>query len=99
MIGYRFLPAAEEEMSEAAAFYEAASVSLGDDFLEDVQLTINTLRAHPEIGVRIDPNLRRALLRRFPFSVIYSVEVDGILVVSIAHHRQRPGYWKTRIQR
>jgi hypothetical protein len=38
MIGYSFLRAAEEEMSEAAVFYEAASVRLGGDFLEDVQL-------------------------------------------------------------
>jgi hypothetical protein len=37
MIGYRFLPPAEEEMSEAAVFYEAASASLGSDFLEDIQ--------------------------------------------------------------
>jgi hypothetical protein len=99
MIGYRFLAPAEDEMSEAAVFYEAASGSLGGDFLEDVQLTINTLRAHPEIGVCVDANLRQALLRRFPFSVIYSVEVDAILVVSIAHHRQRPGYWKSRVER
>ena len=99
MIGYRFLPPAEEEMSEAAVFYEAASVSLGRDFLEDVQQTVNTLRAHPEIGFRVEADLRRALLRRFPFSVIYAVEVDAILVVSIAHHRQRPGYWKSRIDR
>ena len=69
MIGYRFLPAAEEEMSEAAVFYSAASVSLGIDFLEDVQLVINRLPAHPELGGRLDVNLRRALLQRFPFSL------------------------------
>ena len=37
MIGYRFLSPAEDEMSEAAVFYEAASVGLGTDFLDDVQ--------------------------------------------------------------
>ncbi len=99
MIGYRFLPEAEEEMSEAAVFYEAASVSLGTDFLEDVQEVVNTLRSHPELGARVDINLRRALLHRFPFSLIYSVEVDAILIVSIAHHRKRPGYWESRIER
>ena len=41
MIGYRFLSEAEEEMSEAAVFYEAASVSLGSDFLEDVQQVVD----------------------------------------------------------
>ena len=36
MIGYRFLSAAEEEMSEAAEFYETATVGLGRDYLEDI---------------------------------------------------------------
>ena len=97
MIGYRFLSAAEEEMSEAAEFYEAAYVGLGRDYLEDVQQVIDTLRTHPEIGTPVGGELRRMLLRRFPFSLIYSVEVDAILIVSVAHHRQRPGYWKSRL--
>jgi toxin ParE1/3/4 len=97
MIGYRFLSAAEEEMSEAAVFYDAASVGLGSDFLEDLQQTVDALRAHPEMGVPVGRGLRRVLLHRFPFSLIYSVEPDAILVVSVAHHRQRPGYWKSRI--
>ena len=99
MTGYRFLSLAEEEMSEAAVFYDAAFVGLGTDFLEDLQQTIDMVRAHPEIGPRVDTNLRRALLYRFPFSIIYSVETDAILIVSIAHHRQRPGYSNSRIVR
>jgi len=51
MIGYRFLSLAEEEMSEAAVFYDAVFVGLGTDFLEDVQQAIDMVRAHPEIGV------------------------------------------------
>lgn len=99
MIGYRFLSDAEEEMSEAAVFYEAASLGLGRDFLEDLQQTIDAVRTHPGIGVRLDVNLRRALFYRFPFSLIYVAEPDAILIVSIAHHRQRPGYWKSRMDR
>lgn len=99
MIGYRFLFEAEEEMSEAAMFYEAASIGLAKDFLDDVQHSITTLRAQPEIGAPVARDLRRMLLHRFPFSLIYSVEPDAILIVSVAHHRQRPGYWKSRIAR
>jgi hypothetical protein len=99
MIGYRFLSLAEEEMSEAAVFYDAAFVGLGTDFLEDLQQVIDTVRAHPQIGTRLDGNLRRALLHRFPFSVIYAVETGAILIVSVAHDRRRPGYWKSRIDR
>jgi len=47
MIGYRFLLPAEEEMTEASVFYEAASPNLGVDFLDDVQRGVDLLRAQP----------------------------------------------------
>ena len=66
MIAYRFLSPAEEEMTGAALFYEAAASQLGDDFLDDVQRVIDTLRAFPQIGEPVTPGLRRILLHRFP---------------------------------
>ena len=43
MIGYRLLPPAEEEMTEAALFYEMAHTGLGDDFLDDIRFAIDTV--------------------------------------------------------
>ena len=97
MIGYRFLPPAEEEMTEAALFYEAESSGLGVEFLDDVQRVVDALRQYPESGQSVGRGLRRALLQRFPFSVIYSEQRDAILVVAIAHQKRRPGYWRERI--
>jgi hypothetical protein len=69
MISYRFLSPAEEEMTEAALFYETtASARLGTDFLDDVQRAIERLRKYPESGESIALDLRRTLLHRFPFS-------------------------------
>jgi plasmid stabilization system protein ParE len=99
MIGYRFLSVADDEMAEAATFYEAQGIGLGSDFLDDVQQAIDRLRNHPEIGTNVGDNLRRTLLLRFPFSLIYSVEAEEILIVSVAHHRRRPGYWRSRTAR
>jgi plasmid stabilization system protein ParE len=50
VIAHRYLPAAREELIEAAAFYERAAVGLGDDFLDDVERAIETLQEHPRIG-------------------------------------------------
>ena len=97
MIGYRFLDPAEKEMTEASLFYQAATSGLGDDFLDDVQRAVDNLCEHPSLGGAVAPDLRRMLLHRFPFSIIYSVEVDVILVVAIAHHSRRPGYWQDRV--
>lgn len=97
MIGYRFLTPAEIEMTEASIFYQAASVGLGADFLDEVQRVIDIIREHPELGRSIDQGFRQALLHRFPFSLIYSIEVDAVLIVAVAHQRRQPDYWRSRI--
>jgi plasmid stabilization system protein ParE len=70
---------------------------LGFDFLADVQFGIDSLCLHPYLGHAIGQGLRRKLLHRFPFSLIYSVETDAILIVAVAHYGRRPGYWKTQV--
>ena len=96
MIGYRFLSIADHEMSEAAVFYESRWTGLGSDFLDDVQQAVDRLCVHPETGVEVGDGLRSILLHRFPFNLIYSLESVGVLIVSVAHHRRRPGYWRFR---
>lgn len=95
----RYLSPAAEEMIEASQFYELRSIGLGFDFLDDVQRIVDTLRAQPQLGEHIEGGLRKALLHRFPFTVIYSLEPDEILIVAVAHQRRRPGYWEDRIDR
>jgi plasmid stabilization system protein ParE len=97
VIGYRLLPPAEEEMTEAALFYEAAKTGLGDLFLDDIQRAIDTVRERPHLGVAVSYGFRRALVRRFPFSLIYPLEGEEIVVVAVAHQRRSPNYWKVRI--
>jgi hypothetical protein len=78
VIGYRLLPPAEEEMTEAALFYEMAHAKLGDDFLDDIRFAIDTVRERPKLGVEVGYGFRRVLVRRFPFSVIYFSEPGQI---------------------
>jgi plasmid stabilization system protein ParE len=97
MISYRFLSPAEEEMSEAALFYELALAGLGTQILDDVQRAIDSLLIYPYAGEFIDSDLRRALLHRFPFSLIYTIEGDSIVIIAVAHHGRDPEYWKSRV--
>jgi len=99
MIAHRFLAPAEDEMIEAAVFYEAASNGLGNDFLDDVQQAIDRLCQYPLAGEMAALGLRRMLLHRFPFSIIYAIEANVILVIAIAHQGRRPGYWQPRVDR
>lgn len=97
MTGFRYLPPAEEEMTEAAIFYEEQSQGLGAEFLDDVQRTIDRLQDNPMIGQTVVDDLRRGLLARFPFSLLYAIEPGGLLVVAVTHQRRQPEYWKDRI--
>jgi hypothetical protein len=65
VIGYRLLPQAEEEMTEAALFYESARLGFGGIFLDDVQRAIDSIRERPEVGATIVYGFRRVLLQRF----------------------------------
>ena len=96
MITYRFLLSAEEELIEASRFYESRSAGLGVEFLDDVHRVIDEVREFPELGVSIRGGLRRVLLRRFPFSLIYFNEPNTVLIVAVAHLKRRPDYWRDR---
>lgn len=97
MTAYEFLPEAEEEMNEAARFYEGRGEGLGLDFLNEVQRTIIFILAHPRSGPVVSPNIRRRIVRRFPFGILYAIDNEKIVVVAVAHLKRRPGYWKERI--
>ena len=86
-------------MTETAIFYEGQAHGLGAEFLDDVQRAIDRLRNNPKLGQIVVDELRRSLLSRFPFSLIYAVEPEGLLIVAVAHQRRRPYYWRERIDR
>ncbi len=86
-------------MIEAAIFYEGQAHGLGTEFLDDVQCAIDRLRDNPRLGQIVVNELRCGLLSRFPFSLIYAVEPEAILIVAVAHQRRRPYYWRERIDR
>jgi len=50
--------------------------------------------ATPRAYQVIEGEVRRALLRRFPFSVYYIVESDVVVVLAVLHFRKHPDGWK-----
>ena len=91
-----FLDPAEEEMLEAAAYYEDRAGGLGDHFIAEVQHAVQRIIENPEASRVIKGKVRRRLLRRFPFGILYRIESEGIIIVAVMHLRRRPGYWANR---
>ncbi|MGI9306620.1 MAG: type II toxin-antitoxin system RelE/ParE family toxin [Gammaproteobacteria bacterium] len=85
-------------MLKAADIYEDQAVGLGERFLDEVEGCVDLLLDRPFIGRRVGA-FRRFPLRKFPFTLIYALEQDVLVVVAVAHHRRRPGYWMGRYDR
>jgi toxin ParE1/3/4 len=89
-------PEAEAEINEAATFPDFESTGLGRVFLDDVEHAIEVVLSHPGSAPIIKGRVRRKLLRKFPYSIIYSVVGDQIRVLAVSHQRRRPFYWRHR---
>ena len=92
----RFDPAAQRELNEAANFYDAEDPGLGGAFLDAIERAINQMQAFPESSPISLAPVRTMVLSAFPFSVIYWVTDDAVIVLAVAHHNCQPGYWRGR---
>ena len=92
----RFRPQARVEIREARSWYESRVTGLGRAFISEVDTTINFLRLHPEMNAAVsgDERVRRALLHRFPYSLVYEiVAVREIVILACRHVRQDELNW------
>jgi len=86
-----FLPEAEQEMLEAARYYESQASGLG------IERAVVAISESPMTWPILEGELRRRLVRRFPFGILYHIEPKEIVIVAVAHLSRRPGYWRGRI--
>lgn len=93
-----FLPEAEQEMLEAAIYYQSEAPGLGIDYLSEVERAVKSIEKSPDTWPILEGELRRRLIRRFPFGILYRIEPDEIVIVAVAHLRRRPGYWRGRVR-
>jgi toxin ParE1/3/4 len=92
-----FHPLAEQELIEAAAYYQEQKLELGLEYLEEVEHAINFLIRYPEAGSIIRGSIRRLILPKFPYSLLYRLlENEQIRILALAHHKRKPQYWLDR---
>ena len=96
MTAVKYHQAAEDELLNEVGYLETRVPGLGRRLLADIRKAENLIAQFPESGREILPGIRRHNLPRFPFSLISSVENDGLLILAVAHHRRRPRYWLNR---
>lgn len=94
----KFHPEARVELNKAVDFYEERRENLGWEFFEEVQATIQRILDFPDAWSRLSATTRRCLTNRFPYGIVYQVKMDEVRIIAVAHHKQKPGYWKSRLE-
>jgi len=87
---------AEQELNEAAQYYEGECPGLGVAFLGEVARAIDFIIEHSEGAPLVAGTVRRKLLRRFPYGLLYSVQPDTVRILAVMNQRRRPFYWIDR---
>ena len=88
---------AQAELVEAWGWYETQRSGLGDELLGCLEAAIGRAARDPTLHAITHGDVRRVLVRRFPYAVFYAVEGAQIIVLAIAHVRREPLYWLDRV--
>ena len=92
-----FHPEAGEQYTLAVTYYADIAPGLGVRFYDEIERLIKEIRRQPDRFFRFSPPARRALARKFPYSVVFLNQPDRIWIVAVMHAKQRPGYWRERL--
>jgi toxin ParE1/3/4 len=87
---------AEIEINEAADFYDLENPGLGSVFLDEVERGLESILNFPDAFENVRGGVRKKLLTRFPYTLVYSVRDNEIRLLAVAHQKRRPFYWRSR---
>ena len=86
-------PEAEFDISEAYSWYNDRLLGLGSEFINCIDDAINSIMTNPESYTIVYKNIRRSLIRRFPYAIYYIYEESNIVVLAVFHFKRNPKSW------
>lgn len=87
---------AEKDLADSWRWYEDQRAGLGDEFLLCVEAAFELACRQPMASPIVEADIRRVLIRRFPYGVFFIVEPERVMVLSVAHAARDPEVWKER---
>lgn len=91
------VPEAQDDLAAIYDWYEAQRIGLGEDFLDCVDACFEKIRRTPELyGIAFE-TYRRALVRRFPYAVIYEADESAISIHGVFHTSRDSDTWRKRL--
>jgi plasmid stabilization system protein ParE len=89
---------AETDLDEARNWYETQRTGLGDEFIQEVDAVLRRIGRTPRYFPKIHGEVRRALVRRFPFAVYFVRDRRRSIIIGVLHHRRNPAEWQRRTE-
>ena len=77
-------------------YYEDFEPGLGEEFAMEVFFALSNILSYPQAWPLLEEGVRRCLINRFPYGIIYSPEPEGIFILAVMHLHRSPDYWKPR---
>ena len=92
-------PEAIEDLAEAARYYESRQAGLGHELIGEIDAAFRRIEQKPSGYRKIHGELRRSIVRRFPFCVYYLTDADAhVTIYAVVHQRRSPAVWQKRYQ-
>jgi hypothetical protein len=85
-----FSDEAKTDVSEAFSWYDRIQVGLGEEFISALEVSLTSIKGNPLANAEKPKRYRIALLRRFPFKVVYQIFSPNIVVIGVIHHSRNP---------
>lgn len=85
-----FLPFVEDEITDTAIWYENKQRGLGGDFIDELKYCYTLLIDNPEIAQESYKTIRRLVLKKFPYYILYAIENQNIVIIGVVHVRRNP---------
>ena len=89
---------AKAEYEDAVEYYDIELPGLGIRFKNEIKRALRTIKKFPKIGMIEEGDIRRYILHKFPFKILYSFEKDYIYIIAVAHTHREPMYWINRVK-
>jgi plasmid stabilization system protein ParE len=96
-IKFKIIEPAEIELDDAFDYYEYELPGLGQKFLDEFKNGINRILTHPYAWSPLQKNVRKCILKKFPFNIVYAIEENLIIILAVAHQHREPYYWIDRL--
>ena len=91
-----FTPEAEADIDGAMLWYFEEDPELAARFSVELEQVLDRVLENPRAWTEIEPGIRRALLRKFPYAIIYRVRADVVQIATVTHQHREPGHWRKR---